>query len=766
MKFTSIRPAPPVFTLLILFFLFSGQVLPKPGASDSREPHLADTARCLPEPNRAVVASPNPIPWGYDLWLNFEPLDDARLKDAYREAITGMYMEPVGATGQIVYRELTEGLGSMLERPLESLPAPAGMKSAEAGLLLVATWDRLPRFIREIMDRPEIPAEGFLIRQVRAGEKKHLVLTSADDAGLLYGAYRLLRLVQTHQPLDGIDLLDAPKTKLRMLNHWDNLDRTVERGYAGFSIFNWHTLPELRDPRYADYARANASVGINATAVTNVNSNALVLTAPYIRKAKALADIFRPYGIRLYLTARFSAPMEIGGLETADPLDPRVIAWWAAKAGELYAEIPDFGGFLVKANSEGQPGPQNYGRSHREGANMLADALAPYGGNVIWRAFVYSEEDPDDRAKQAYTEFAPEDGKFRENVLLQVKNGPIDFQPREPVHPLFGAMPETPMLAEFQITKEYLGFATHLVYLPRLFEEVLQTDTYREGPGSTVARVVDGSLHDKPLSGMAGVANIGTDINWTGHPFGQADWYGFGRLAWDPNLDSGDIAEEWIRATFGNNPVVVSRVQALMMRSREAVVNYMTPLGLHHIFDSSHHYGPGPWVDEHSRPEWNPVYYHQADSLGIGFDRTSTGSNAVAQYAPELAERYGDPATCPEEFLLWFHHLPWDYKLRDGHTLWEGLGLKYQEGINTVSGMLSDWQGLKGLLPDAAYRDVEMRLGIQLQEARWWKDACMLYFQTFSGREFPEGMEPPAHPLNYYKNLKFPYAPGIRPQWD
>ena len=376
------------------------------------------------------------------------------------------------------------------------------------GLLLVATWDRLPRFIREIMDRPEIPAEGFLIRQVRAGEKKHLVLTSGDDAGLLYGAYRLLRLVQTHQPLDGIDLLDAPKTKLRMLNHWDNLDRTVERGYAGFSIFNWHTLPELRDPRYADYARANASVGINATAVTNVNSNALVLTAPYIRKAKALADIFRPYGIRLYLTARFSAPMEIGGLETADPLDPRVIAWWAAKAGELYAEIPDFGGFLVKANSEGQPGPQNYGRSHREGANMLADALAPYGGNVIWRAFVYSEEDPDDRAKQAYTEFAPEDGKFRENVLLQVKNGPIDFQPREPVHPLFGAMPETPMLAEFQITKEYLGFATHLVYLPRLFEEVLQTDTYREGPGSTVARVVDGSLHDKPLSGMAGVANI------------------------------------------------------------------------------------------------------------------------------------------------------------------------------------------------------------------------------------------------------------------
>ncbi|MBC2838561.1 alpha-glucuronidase [Robiginitalea sp. SC105] len=710
---------------------------------------------------RAGADPGNPLPWGYELWLKFAPVSDSVLASQYRASLEGIVMEPVGATQEIAYRELTEGIGNMLSRPLLPRTTTSG-----GNLLVAATLDRLPTRFREFLGERKIPAEGFLIREVADGPRKHILLTAADDAGLLYGAYRLLRLVQTHRPLSGLDQLDAPKARLRMLNHWDNLDRSIERGYAGFSIFNWHTLPDFRDPRYEDYARANASLGINATAVTNVNANALVLTEAYIDKARALADIFRPYGIRLYLTARFSAPMEIGGLDTADPLDPRVSAWWRDKAGEIYRAIPDFGGFLVKANSEGQPGPQNYGRSHREGANMLADALGPFGGNVIWRAFVYSEEDPEDRAKQAYSEFAPEDGKFRDNVLLQVKNGPIDFQPREPIHPLFGAMPETPLLVEFQITKEYLGFATHLAFLPKLFEEVLQTDTYREGPGSTVARVVDGSLHGKALSGMAGVANIGTDINWTGHPFGQADWYGFGRLAWDPYLSSGQLAEEWVRATFGNDPVLVASLKDMMLRSREAVVNYMNPLGLHHLFDTGHHYGPGPWVDDLSRPEWNPVYYHQADASGIGFDRSATGSNAVAQYAPELATRYGSLETCPEEFLLWFHHVPWDYRLRSGHTLWEGLGLKYQEGVDTVVGMLADWQELESRLPQEVYRDVSMRLQIQLREARWWKYACMQYFRTFSGMDFPQGMEPPEHPLEYYKALRFPFAPGIRPRWN
>lgn len=700
-------------------------------------------------------------PAGYDLWLRFPPVQDPALLTAYREAIGGIWMDPRGATQQIAWEELTRGLGTLLDRPLEKSAAPTG-----GNLLLVATLDDLPQDVREQLPGGALRDEGFLIRQLDRGPNRRLVLTARDDKGLLYGAYRLLRLLQTERPIAGIDLADAPKTALRMLNHWDNLDRTVERGYAGASIWNWHTLPGYIDRRYTDYARANASLGINATVVTNVNANALVLTAPYLEKVKALAGVMRPYGIRLFLTARFSAPMEIGRLPTADPLDPSVIAWWKAKADQIYALIPDFGGFVVKANSEGQPGPQNYSRSHLEGANMMADALAPHRGLLIWRAFVYSEHDPTDRAKQAYAEFMPYDGLFRENVLLQVKNGPIDFQPREPVHPLFGAMKQTPLVMEFQITKEYLGFATHLVFLPRLFEEVLQTDTRQQGEGSTVARVVDGSLYGHKLGGMAGVANIGSDLNWTGHPFGQADWYGFGRLAWDPGLDAATLAEEWIRSTLGNDPATVKTIQDMMLRSREAVVNYMMPLGLHHLFDTGHHYGPGPWVGDLSRPEWNPVYYHQAGPGGIGFDRSPTGSNAAGQYAAPLAERYGKAETCPEELLLWFHHLPWDYRMKNGLRLWDALGLKYQEGVDAVRGMIATWESLEGKVEPDLHTQVRMLLEIQHQEARWWKDACMSYFQTFSKLGFPEGMEPPQHSLEYYRSLRFPYAPGTRPGWN
>jgi alpha-glucuronidase len=491
-----------------------------------------------------------------------------------------------------------------------------------------------------------------------------------------------------------------------------------------------------------------------------VNANALVLTPMYLEKAAALADVFRPYGIRVYLTARFSAPIEIGGLETADPLDADVQAWWQAKADEIYSYIPDFGGFLVKADSEGQPGPQDYDRSHADGANMLADAVAPHGGIVMWRAFVYSNEEPEDRAKQAFNEFVPLDGTFRDNVLIQVKNGPIDFQPREPFHPLFGAMPETPLMMEFQITKEYLGQGTHLAYLAPMWKEVLDTDTYAQGEGSTVAEVIDGNLHSYERTGIAGVANTGTDRNWTGSHFDQANWYAFGRLAWDHTLTAEAIANEWIAMTFTNEVSFVELVEEMMMQSWEAVIDYMTPLGLHHLMATGHHYGPGPWVSDLSRGDWNPVYYHRADSVGIGFDRTVTGSDAVSQYFSPLDEIYGDPKRTPEKYLLWFHHLPWDYEMDSGRTLWEELVYRYNRGVEVVRAMQQTWTSLEGMIDQERYNQIAAFLAIQEKEAVWWRDASLRYFQTFSGQPIPDTYEQPAHSLDYYQNLSFPYAPG------
>lgn len=698
---------------------------------------------------------------GYDLWLKYDKISDVELLENYRKNLESVYLEDGGETLDIIRKELSMGLGGLLDETV-------GFKAFDTAenQLIVSKFGTLPEVFKSAVKMDLLKKEGYIIKSIKQGGQSYVLVTANSDIGLLYGTFHLLRALKMHESLDGIDINESPKVDVRMLNHWDNLDRTIERGYAGFSIWNWQTLPDYIDQRYIDYARANASIGINGTALTNVNANALILTPQYLEKVKALADVFRPYGIKVYLTARFSAPMEIGGLSTADPLDPKVIQWWKDKAKEIYKSIPDFGGFLVKANSEGQPGPQNYGRTHLDGANLLADAVAPYDGVVMWRAFVYSEHDAEDRAKQAYTEFVPDDGKYRDNVLIQVKNGPIDFQPREPFHPLFGAMPNTPLMMEFQITKEYLGFATHLVYLPKLFEEVLQSDTYQKGKGSLVAKVVDGSLNNKKLTGMAGVANIGTDFNWTGHPFGQADWYGFGRLAWDPYMDSKEIADEWLRCTFGNEEEFLEPIKKMMMESREAVVNYMNPLGLHHIFDTGHHYGPGPWVGNLSRPEWNPVYYHKADEEGIGFDRTKTGSDALSQYAPELEKMYSDLDTCPEEYLLWFHHLPWDYKLKSGRTLWDGLGIKYQEGVDQVRDMITTWENMKPYVDSDIHHQVSMLLDIQFKEAKWWRDACMLYFQTFSKMDFPKEMETPENTLEYYKSLKFPYAPGIRPRWD
>ncbi|GGF70952.1 alpha-glucuronidase family glycosyl hydrolase [Wenyingzhuangia marina] len=692
---------------------------------------------------------------GYKLWLQYNFVEDSKLREEYKVGLNSIFFAGNSETVKVASKELMLGLSEMLgEENFKNNKWNSQLVCASEAFLNHELKKLLKSELEEIND------EGFVLKTFMVHGKQKTVITGKTDIGTMYGVYHFLRLLQTHQSIKQLNVIESPKIKVRVLNHWDNLDRTVERGYAGFSIWDWHRLPDYIDQRYIDYARANASVGINGVVLNNVNANALILTPFYLEKVKALADVFRPYGIKVYLTARFSAPIEIGDLKTADPLDKNVIQWWNKKTEEIYKMIPDFGGYLVKANSEGQPGPQNYGRNHVDGANMLADALATFKGIVMWRAFVYSEHDVTDRAKQAYSEFVPYDGQFKKNVVVQVKNGAIDFQPREPFHPMFGAMPKTPLMMEFQITQEYLGQSTHTVFLPKLFEEVLHEDTYVNGKGSIVAKDVDGSLHGDKLTGIAGVSNIGNDINWTGNVMLQANWYGYGRLAWNPYLSSGEIADEWLRSTFSNDKKFVEPVKEMLLDSREAVVNYMTPLGLHHIMATGHHYGPGPWVSNLSRPEWNPVYYHKADENGVGFDRTKTGSNAVAQYAPEVAKMYGDIKTCPEEYLLWFHHVSWDYKLKDGNVLWDGIALKYQEGVEEVKSMKKTWQKMKPYVDDERFKEVNMFLDIQLKEAKWWRDSCLLYFQQYSKKELPVGVDKPEHTLEYYKSLKFPFAPG------
>ncbi|HLI93729.1 MAG TPA: alpha-glucuronidase family glycosyl hydrolase, partial [Puia sp.] len=592
--------------------------------------------------------------------------------------------------------------------------------------------------------------DGYLIRTVTITGSQHILIAAATDKGILYGVFRFLRLLQTQASLTRIDINSIPAYHYRILDHWDNLDRFVERGYAGISIWDWFRLPGFKDPRYTDYARADASVGINGAVLNNVNASAVILRPEWLTKAAALADIFRPYGIRVYLSVKWSSPIELGGLKTADPLDPAVRAWWAAKAAEIYRMIPDFGGFLVKASSEGQPGPQDYGRTHADGANMLADALAPYHGIVIWRAFVYRAAN-EDRAKQAYDEFQPLDGKFEDNVLLQIKNGPVDFQPREPFSPLFGAMPDTHLLLEVELTQEYFGFSNHLVYLAPLFSECLNANTFRQGSGPIVAHT---------LSGIAGVANTGNDRNWCGHPFAAANWYAFGRLAWNPAASPREIAVDWVRQTFTNDPGFVAPVLEMMLSSREIAVDYMTPLGLHHIMGYGHHYGPAPWYDKAPRADWNPVYYHKADSAGVGFDRTPTGSNALQQYAAGARALWADASTCPDEWLLWFHHVPWSWRMHTGRTLWQELCHKYYTGVDSVRRMQQRWDSLKGRIDDQRWSEVKMLLGIQEKDAVWWRNACLLYFQTFSHLPLPAGSEVPDHTLAYYEKIQLYYAPG------
>ena len=688
---------------------------------------------------------------GYDLWLRYQPVE-ASAAGPYRAVARELVIQGGSPTLAVARAELERGLSGLLG----AAPSISSDVNADGAIVLgTPATSHIVAALNLPLER--LGPDGYLIRSVTTGGRRATVVAGNSDVGVLYGVFDLLRRIQTRQGLEQLDVVEAPKVKLRLLNHWDNLDRSVERGYSGQSIWDWWKLPDAKDPRYIDYARANASLGINGAVLNNVNAKADSLTAPYIAKAAAVADVLRPYGVKVYLSARFSAPMEIGGLKTADPLDPAVRAFWAAKADEIYRAIPDFGGFLVKANSEGQPGPQDFGRSHADGANMLGEAVGRHGGVVMWRAFVYSHEQPEDRIKQAYNEFVPFDGKFRDNVLVQVKNGPLDFQPREPFHPLFGAMPKTPLMMEFQITKEYLGFATHLVYQGPLYEEALQADTWRNGRGTTVAKVVDGRAHGHKLTGMAGVANVGSDRNWSGSHFDQANWYAFGRLAWNPDLSSRAIAEDWARRTFSNDPAFLKPVIDMMVASRETVVDYMTPLGLTHIMGRSHHYGPGPWVEGGERADWTSVYYHRASPEGIGFDRMATGSDAVAQYAPEA----GKALAADEKNLLWFHRVPWDHKVASGRTLWDEMVVRYTDGVRRVSEMRRTWEAMRPYVDAERHAEVAAYLAIQEKEAQWWRDACIAYFQQFSKRPLPAGYAPPAHPLAYYESLSFPYAPGI-----
>ena len=566
-------------------------------------------------------------------------------------------------------------------------------------------------------------------------------ITASNPIGLLYGAYELIRLQNTDAYNTGsgnqqnfskaIDETEKPQVGLRILNHWDNLDGSIERGYAGKSIFKWEEIKlgkngkggsiskSLHD-RLITYARANASLGINGSVLNNVNASPKMMTAEYINKVKIIANILRPYGIRVYLSINFASPMALGYTKTADPLDKKVQQWWQKKAKEIYATIPDFGGFLVKANSEGQPGPGDYHRTHADGANMLADALKPFGGIVMWRSFVYgANHKGEDRVKQAVSEFKGMDGKFRDNVILQSKNGPLDFQPREPYAPIFDNIKQTPQIAELQITQEYLGQSKHLTYLAPMWKEFFEF------------------VNPDRLKGIAGVANIGDDANWCGHPFSQANWYAFGRLAWNPSLTAEEIAHEWLVQTYENQDEKFTKpVEMMMMTSREACVNYMMPLGLHHIFKFDHHYGPEPDGFIASYPlEWCPVYYHKADAQGVGFDRSSKGTDAVGQYPEPYRSIYDNIATCPEEYLLWFHHVPWTYKMKSGSTLWQELCMKYNMGVAMVEVYRDFWhtsakQYMKG--HEQEWQHTDSLLNVQLENAKEWRNTCLKYFQTFS----------------------------------
>ena len=668
---------------------------------------------------------------GYDLWLRYREVSNETLKSHYDSIFSKVYIQgDMGSTGEVIKDELDRAVSSAIGKTPEYVPLKKDAR------LIISCGST---------------GEGFTISSQPKAYGSATEIRGDSPVGALYGVFMLLRDMQTGKRLDNQNRHQQPEISLRVLNHWDNLNGTIERGYAGYSLWNWERLAYDTDPRLIDYARANASIGINGVVVNNVNASARSLDRVWLVRLKRLADAWRPYGIKVYLTAKFSAPIEIGNLPTADPSDKEVAAWWKKKADEIYSLIPDFGGFLVKANSEGQPGPQDYGQTHAQGANMLAEALEPHGGVVFWRAFVYHNDHRRDRVASSYEEFYPLDGQFKDNVVLQVKNGAVDFQPREPFHPLFGGMDHTSVGMEFQITQENLGHAGHLVYLGKLFSEVLLSDT--DGEGKTVADV----LRDGKISAIAGVPNIGSEINWTGHPFGQANWYSFGRLCWNPEESPEDIAEEWIRLTFTGDDESVETIRDMMIMSREAVVNYEMPLGLNHIMNYDTHNGPEPW---HHDPVWSAYDYHKITCDSIGIDRTVRGTGVTTQYRKRIRDKFDNLSECPDEYLLWFHRLPWDYRMRSGRTLWNEIVHKYNEGVNQVEIMISNWDSVSAHIDSERHKRVAALLRYQLEEAKWWRDGCLLFFDSYAKKGIPAGYPQPAHSLQYYKSIPFPY------EWD
>ncbi|QBG49145.1 alpha-glucuronidase [Verrucomicrobia bacterium S94] len=688
---------------------------------------LAAAACCSGRP--ATEQKPLADEDGYKLWLRYANPGEAA--SSYRKQVKQLHIEGNSATSKIIQKELKAAIKCMLGHDVK-----LSGDSLLSGSVLIGTPQNssVIRNLKLTKELEQLGGEGFIIRSTSINEKRVIIIAANTDIGTLYGGYHFLRLMQTGKPIDSLDIAEAPALQLRMMNHWDRLDGRIERGYAGRSLWQWDELPDTLSPRYSDYARACASIGINAAAVNNVNADPLILSEEYLEKVAALADLWRPYGVRMYLSVNFASPLALDGLKTADPLDKNVIAWWKSKADEIYKRIPDFGGFVVKADSEGQPGPKTYGRSHAEGANMLADALAPHNGIVLWRAFIYDTEVDPDRTKRAYLEFTRLDGRFRPNVSVQVKNGTLDFQPREPFHPLFGGLKKTSVIAEIQASQEYLGQAKHLVYHGPIWKEFLDSDTYAKGKGSTVSKVLAGEVYPNRITGLVSVTNPGLDPNWCGHHFSQANWFAFGRLAWNPDLTAEAIADEWIRMTFTNDDNAVSAIRDMMMGSYETFVRYSMPLGLNGLIGGDH-YAPEPWHKQGGMPAWSADYYHNASTAGIGYDRTRRGNHAVDQYHRPVSDLFNDPETCPEKFLLWFHYLPWDYTMKSGRTLWEELQSTYQQGAAEAAEMQKVWQSLKGKIDARRHKEVADRLAVQVADSAKWRDKVLAYFGRFAEQD-------------------------------
>nr|WP_321412128.1 alpha-glucuronidase family glycosyl hydrolase [uncultured Carboxylicivirga sp.] len=679
---------------------------------------------------------------GYRMWLRYEKVKDNDLFQNYRNDIKGVLVSSTSFIMNSVREELNIGLSGLLDNQVEWKS-----KVDADGVLVIGTPEN-SKIIQSLNFESKLKLlgdDGYIIETIRINGHRAIVVAANHDLGLLYGTFGFLKLLQTNRSINDLNIVSKPKIQCRVVNHWDNANRSVERGYAGISLWDWGTLPNFKDPRYTDYARLNASIGINGTVINNVNAESCFITPYYLERIAALADLFRPYGIKVYLSINFNSPQQLGRLNTSDPMDQEVQMWWQEKVKEIYSYIPDFGGFLVKADSEGQPGPNTYGRTHAEGANMLAKALKPYDGIVMWRAFVYGNHQKD-RIREAYDEFVPLDGQFDENVIVQIKKGPLDFMPHEPFSPLFGALSKTNTMIEFQVTQEYLGNGYHLVYKGPMYSDILQSDTYAKGKGTTVGHILEGKVFNNSLTGMAGVINPGNVRNWTAHPFVQSSWYAFGRLAWDFTENTTELAEEWIRLTFSNDADVVEKIKLMMMLSAHAAVNYREPLGLTHI-GTGNHYGPAPW-SVRSRN------FHQANEQGIGFDRTETGSNAIAQYKPQLKNKYSNPKSTPDDLLLWFHHLPWSYQMHSGKTLWETLVRKYYQGVDEVERMQNSWNDLKGKIDINRFNHVKALLEIQKRDALQWRNACVLYFQSLSKMPIPKDLETPPYSLDYYKKLE------------